>query len=216
MPRVLVASLGFTVDFAVRRVADLGRGEVRHFIGVGLHSGDEDVWKRVEEAFKLLSHYLTSLGIPSELRVVRLGRSMVREARDALARASSLAGPGGLVEVYLTGGPRILTATLVIAALTSTPEVRDKIVITAYGEGFKADFQVHVGLLAKLLSLDEASLGIVHTLARTGGLRAEDLRNTLGMKRSTLYKKLKELSGMGLLRSEAGIWRVHEDLEKVI
>ena len=216
MPRVLVASLGFTVDFSVRRVADLGRGEVTYFIGVGLHSGDDEIWKRVEEAFKLLSHYLTSLGIPSELRVVRLGGSMIREARDALARASSLAGPDGLIEVYVTGGPRILTATLVIAALTLTPKIRDRTVITAYGEGFKADFQVNVGVLAKLLSLDETSIRIIHTLARTGGMKAENLRNTLGLKRSTLYKKLKELADNGLVYSDSGVWRIRESLERLV
>ena len=216
MSRVLVASLGFTVDFAVRRVADLGRKKVRYFIGVGLHTGDTAIWSRVEEAFKLLSHYLISLGIPSELRTVRLGRPMVREARDALARASSLAGPDGLIEVYVTGGPRILTTTLVIAALTSTPEVRDRCVITAYGEGFKANFQIHVGALAKLLSLEEESFRIVSTLARLGGARAEELRRILGMKRSTLYKRLKELSSMGLIRSDAGLWKVQEALEQLI
>lgn len=216
MPRVLVASLGFTVDFAIRRVTDLGRGGIGRFMGVGLHTGDEDAWRRVEEAYKLLSHYLTSLGIPSELRRVRLGPSMVREARDALARAGSLAGPDGLVEVYVTGGPRVLTTALLVAALTSAPEVRDRVVVTAYGEGFRADFQLRVGPLVRLLRLDDDSRRIVDALAASGGMRAEELREALGMKRSTLYKRLRELSLAGLVRSEEGRWRVHEDLEQMI
>ena len=57
MPRVLVASLGFTVDFSIRRIADLGRGEVKYFIGAGLHSGDESAWARVGEAYRPASHY---------------------------------------------------------------------------------------------------------------------------------------------------------------
>jgi hypothetical protein len=33
LARVLVVSLGFTVDFAVRKVADLGREEIKHLEG---------------------------------------------------------------------------------------------------------------------------------------------------------------------------------------
>ena len=216
MARVLVASMGFTVDFIVRRVADLGREELGYVMAVGLHAGDEDSWRRVEEAYKLLSHYLTSLGIPSELVAVKLGFYMVREARDAIARAASLAGTDGMVELYLTGGPRILVTTLILAALTSTSQVRDKCRLVVYGEEFKGSIEVPVGLLVKLLKLDEDSAKIVSSLSRFGGLKADELREIVDMKRSTLYKKLKDLAGEGLVYSDSGVWRVQEELERLL
>ncbi len=213
---VLAASIGFTIDFVVRRVADLGRGSVSHVVAVGLASGDESSWRRVEEAYKLLSHYLTSLGIGSELYRVELGRNLVREARNAIARASGLAGPDGQVEVYVTGGPRILVLALTVAALTSSDEVRRRTRIVAYGENFEGSLEIPVGLLTDILSLDKESARIVDTLSRMGPMRAEDLRSSLNMVRSTLYKKLRDLHSKGIVDKDDSLWRLDRRVEQLI
>ncbi|GAB6148789.1 hypothetical protein [Stetteria hydrogenophila] len=214
MGRVLVASLGFTVDFVLRRVADLGRGGVSRLLGVALYT-DEGAWRRVEASFALLKRYLEGVGVGAELHRVTVG-GLVREARDALARAYSLAGGDGVVEVFITGGPRILGAALAVAALTSSREVRDRLVLTAYGEGFEARLEVEVGRLARLLCLDEQSQAILRELAGLGEARAEELRLRLGLKRSTLYKKLKDLQEAGLAESAGGRWRLHPSLEPLL
>ncbi len=213
---VLVATIGFTVDFVMRRVADLGRGSVSRVIALGIHVGDEAAWRRVEQAFKLLSGYLSGLGIDSELARVRLGPGMVRSIRDALARASSLAGPDGTVEAYLTGGPRILVAATIIAAMTSTPEVRDRLRIVVYGEGFEGALNLQVGPIVEYLKLRGGEARIIEEIARLGEATAAQLLGVLGVKRSTLYKKLAELEARGLLRRDGRGWRVHETLEAIL
>ena len=213
---VLVASIGFTVDFVMRRIADLGRGGVSRVIAIGLRTQDEGSWRRVEEAFNLLSHYLKSLGIESELREARVGHGMVRSLRDALARASSLAGMDGIVEVYLTGGPRILIVALTIASLTSSPSVREKLRIVVYGEGFEGSLEIPVEPLARLLTLDEDSSRILSEIARLGSVDAKSLMQILDIKRSTLYKKLKDMTEHGLVVNDSGAWRIHRSIEEII
>lgn len=52
---VLVATLGFTADFSLRRIAELsGEGGLRKVILVGLRS-DDATWRRAESTFSLAS-----------------------------------------------------------------------------------------------------------------------------------------------------------------
>ncbi len=213
---MLVASIGFTIDFIAKRVADLGRDVVKYVIAVGLRTEDISSWRRVEAAFKLLSTYLTGLGIGSELRAVDAQGPFIRKLRDLLAYAYGLARPDGVVEVFLTGGPRLLGLALTLAALTSGDNIRNALRLVAYGENFEYDLTVPVGKLVSLLRLDEASWKLLLELARSGEADAKTLMTLVRLPRSTLYKKLKELEAMGLVERRNGRWSVHKDVAWLI
>lgn len=217
VPRVLVAGMGFTVDFVLRRVADLGRGEVLRVILVGLRTEDRVSWERVLEAHRILSGYLKALGIESELVEAPASEAgLLGRVRDALARAASLAGEDGLVEVYLTGGPRILCLALTLASLTLPPGPRRRVRLVAYGEGFEARLEVRADSLAALLQLDEEHRALLEALARLGRARASRLLEELGWNRSTLYLRLSRLEALGLVARSGGEWMVHPAVEPLL
>jgi len=212
---ILIATIGFTIDFIARRVADLGRSRVKHVIAVGLQA-DEQAWIRVEQAFKLLSSYLAGIGVSSELRHVAADKHLVRRLRDTLAYAAGLAGAEDVVEAFITGGPRILGLALTIAALTSSSDVRRKVKITAYGENFEATLEVPVAKVASIISLEPTARQLFFEIAQIGEADARTLMTLLGLPKSTLYKKLRELESVGLIRRSNGRWIVHSDVENLI
>jgi CRISPR locus-related DNA-binding protein len=213
---VLVASIGFKIDFIAKRVADLGRELVKYVIAVGLKTDDEAAWRRVEAAFKLLSSYLSGLGIGSELRSIDSRGALVRKLRDVLAYAYGLAEGNSVVEVFLTGGPRLLGLAFTIAALTLDDEIRRSVRLVAYGEAFESSLVVPVGRLASLLRLDDTSLKVLLELARAGEVDAKTLLTLLGIPRSTLYKKLRELERAGLVERRDGRWSIHPDVVGIL
>ncbi len=196
---VLLATLGFGIDFVVRRLRDIhAEGErVSKILAVGLWT-DEATWARIDQAYSILRSYLQSLGIDSELLRIDLGKaSLVREAVKAIAKALAVAGREEIVELYLTGGPRILLAAFYTAALLS-PEWSDRLRVVVYGEGFQASLRVSLGVLRGLIELDQASLKILRVVKEKGGSISTLLAET-GLPRSTLYKKLGELEKRGLV-----------------
>ena len=174
-------------------------------------------WGRVEEAYRLLSTYLSSIGIPSELIVVKaFGKSLVRDIRDVLAKANSIADVDGFIEVYLTGGPRILGVALIMASLTSSPLIRRRTRIVVYSENFETKLELNVEKLISYISLDSTSMKLLYEIAKGGTLSTKELFQRAGIPRSTLYKKLKELEEKGLISRIDGKWIVQKDVETLV
>ncbi|BAN89819.1 CRISPR-associated CARF protein Csa3 [Aeropyrum camini] len=211
---MLVASIGFTVDFIIRRLADLRGGQsVSRVVAVGLDVGDGS-WSRVEQTYSLLNHYLASMSIDSTLEKLHLGPRLVPQARDLIYReASSFDGD---VELYLSGGPRMLIVTLMLAAYSLDINTSSKIVVVSYGEGFPGSIEFRL-IHAKILSsLDKQSLTILKAIA-SGNDNVKSLIETLDMPRSTLYKKLEDLEKMGLAKKiSRGRWVLEEGLDKLL
>jgi CRISPR-associated protein Csa3 len=207
----LVASVGFTVDFILRRVAAGGEPRPSRVVAAGLYT-DPSSWRRVEEAARLLGVYLSKLGVDLSLERLPANSRLVAEASSLLHREAAR----GPVELYLTGGPRLLVVALYTAALTLPPRIMDRVRIVSYGEGFPARLEVRPSTLARLASIDEASRRILEAI-RAGARTASSILSRTGLPRSTLYKKLRELREAGLVEpGEKGVWMLPPHVEQLI
>jgi len=210
----MVATLGFGIDFIVRRLADLRSTHVTEIIVVGLYT-DHSTWQRIEQSYNILSAYLKSQNITSRLERIEVDKHLVRQAREIINKAIQ-DHPETPLELYLTGGPRILLAAFYTAALTFPEEYVGKIRITVYGEGFPASLTVEIGKLLVLARLDEKTREILERI-KEGYNSVGSLLAAVGLPRSTLYKKLEELEKLGLIvRSGRGKYDVHPALEQIL
>ncbi|MCE4611615.1 MAG: hypothetical protein F7B17_06575 [Desulfurococcales archaeon] len=224
---VLVASIGFTVDFVAKRVNDIGREKLAETYLVGLYTGDEGAWRRVEQAYNLLANYLKAINVDSELVKVGSGPGLMGSLRNLLynaRRKASAYGFQGVVEVFVTGGPRLLSLAMSLAALLIEAEeravgeglrVRSRIV--AYGEAFEDSLTVDVGNFVKLFSLDKLSWRILRELRSERS--AKELISSLQTPKSTLYKRLGDLKNAGIIEpspSRQGYWRLSPSIEDLV
>ncbi len=213
---VVVASIGFSADLIMRRIA---RGGVRELIAVGLDAGDNAV-ERVESTFNLLKVYLNSMRIPSELRIIKLRGGgepwfPIAEARNIIAEALARSGGEG-VELLLSGGPRMLVVGLLAAALSMRKDEANRIKVLVYGEGFPGRLELRLGPLASLLCLSPRDRALLELIA-AGYRETSVLLEKSGLPRSTLFKKLNELERLGLIRRDGrGLWTLDEGLERLL
>lgn len=205
----IVAPIGFTMDFVLRRVLALGRDHVAGVVLVSLDVGGESSRRRVESTVKSLEAILSPQGVVVEHRILRPGHDLVARARDAIARARSLS-PTGDVELYLTGGPRMLVVALLLASLTGEPA---RVVVE--GEAFDAVLQVETVVIQRLQCLDEASKRILAAVMR-GATTPKEVVAATGLPRSTVYKKLRDLEEAGLIRREGDFLRPHPDVAIIL
>lgn len=212
---VIMASMGFSADFVLRRVTDVqSLRRVDYVVAVGLDAGD-GLWSRVEQTFSILRHYLTGVGIGSELRRIRLSPRIIREARDEIVYGVSLSGDDGSLELFLTGGPRMLIVSLMVAAYMLDERLIDRVRIVSYGEGFPGSVNIGLRQLRALSLLDEKSRRILESI-RSGVSDVKRLTEIVGLPRSTLYLKLDELRALGLIYNSRGKWFIQEDVENLV
>lgn len=182
---------------------------------VGLDAGD-GMWKRVEQTYSLLSHYLASIGVRGELRRLRLAPGLVSDLKDEISGALARAGQDGVLELFLTGGPRMLIVAVMLAAYTLDDEESMRIRVVSYGEGFPGSIHAWLGHIKALNRLDRESRLILKNI-RDGHNTVRELLRIMDIPRSTLYKKLDDLARLGLIEKEGtGAWRVQRDLENLI
>lgn len=195
---VVLASIGFSADFVLRRISDIRGVEGPSLvIAVGLDVGDGQ-WDRVERTFLVLRHYLASIGLESRLLRIRLSSDIVRECRDAIIEALAKAGQG-VVELFLSGGPRLLVVSLLSAAFTLEDRYVDRVRVVSYGEGFPGSVAYRLSILRALSRLDPVEISILRAI-REERRRVGDLLEVLDIPRSTLYLKINKLIKMGLVR----------------
>ncbi len=203
---VMVAGVGVNVDFIARRIHELGSGAIGKVMLVGLETGDPGESARVAQARELLLNYLHSLGINNTFVTVSAGQGIVREVKRVILEARREAEKlrAGIVEVFLGGGPKALTAAMTIAAIIVEAEayyerearrIASRLVIQ--GEGLEKPLVIDVSVLYRLLSLDELSWSIVRELLTERSVK--ELLKKLRIPKSTLYKKLNELKSKGLI-----------------
>ena len=132
MGGVLVASLGFSPEFVLRRIARGGEGLGRVVV-VGLWT-DGASWGRVEDAFSSIRYFCGKLGVECVLERVVLGEGLVSQLLSILEREAR--GFGG-VELFLTGGPRIVVVGFVIAGLLLDYSLQERVTLVVWGEGFE-------------------------------------------------------------------------------
>lgn len=206
----LMATLGFDADFTLRR---LMRGAPGRVVLLALKV-DEGSWARVDSAFKLIQAFCSYRRIDCILEPVSIDRP-VMEVYSILKR--ELEGVKERLELFLTGGPRIMVVSTLLAALLLPPEYSRKVKAVVEGEAFTASLEVDIGTLQKLLTLDHIERRILLTLLEhQQGLTAPRIAMISKTPRTSTYRKLHNLENLGLVEKADGKYKLVEMLRDLM
>lgn len=200
--RVLIASFGFDIDFVMRKLANR---EYSKIVLLALYTSDE-AFKRVEKAYHTLSVACKSLGVDCILEKIE-PEKLIRSLSSTL-RANVEDPRVERVEVYLTGGPRILVTALVLSTLLLPSTLAERVEISVEGEGFECEARVDLAKYAELVRLDERDKKIVFELQARGPQKLSELESSTEIPRSTLYRRLEELREKRLVEKEEDEYRL--------
>jgi CRISPR-associated protein Csa3 len=206
----LIATLGFDADFTLRR---LMRGAPGRVVLLALKV-DEGSWARVDLAFKLIQAFCSYRRIDCILETISIDRP-VMEVYSILKR--ELEGVKERLELFLTGGPRIMVVSTLLAALLLPPEYSRKVKAVVEGEAFTASLEVDIGTLQKLLTLDHIERRILLTLLEhQQGLTAPRIAMISKTPRTSTYRKLHSLENLGLVEKADGKYKLVEMLRDLM
>ncbi len=189
MGRCIVASLGFDVDFILRRLRD---GDVERLTCYSVKSDDQG-WSRVAKAFSLVNHYCEAVRLRCRLEGVSLV-SLISEVKSIIER--ELRDCESL-ELFLTGGPRISVVGGLVAALLLSADLMNRVNLVVEGENFAGALRFNVGVLARYMALDEASKSIVK--AAVEPKKILEIIKITELPRATVYRKVERLVEVKLL-----------------
>jgi CRISPR-associated protein Csa3 len=161
---------------------------------------DEASFRRVENAFSTVKFVAERLNIPAELRAFELGRGLVRGITAEIEKEAAR----DLVELYLSGGPRLLIMATLIATLLVDPIFLENITIIVEGEGFEGVIKSRADWLKKLIGLSGEEIDIIKYTAGKDVVKPLNLVKDLKIPKATAYKKLRELSSEGFLEEKNG------------
>lgn len=202
---VIVATLGFDADFALRR---LSKGAPRRALFLALKV-DEVSWARVLSAFKLIETFCSYSRVECLLEPIGTSRP-IAEVYSILRR--EVEGCESL-ELFLTGGPRVMVVSALVAALLLPQEYSRKVKAVIEGEGFEARVEVDIGMLQKLLSLGDPERRIlVALLEYERGLTAPKVATVANIPRTSAYRKLNLLKSLNLVEEVNGRYRLSESV----
>lgn len=204
--KTLVASFGFDIDFITYRISAVKPDRV---VLLALYTSRE-AYSRVEKSYHLISVMCNSIKIDCGLENIdpsNAGRAVLsileREVRNA-----------DEVEVFLTGGPRILVVTLLVAALLLPDELASKIKVVAEGEGFNCRLELDVKSLIDRMRIDARSKEILNKIELIGNATFGEIsREVPGIPRSTMYRRLNELLKTGLVEKTDGYYVAKRSLK---
>lgn len=202
---VVVATLGFDADFVLRR---LSKGAPRRALFLALKV-DEVSWARVLSAFKLIETFCSYSKVECALEPIGTSRP-IAEVYSVLKREIEKCES---LELFLTGGPRVMVVSTLIAALLLPQKYSRKVKVIIEGEGFEARVEVDIGMLQKLLSLGDSERRILVTLLEyERGLTAPKVATATGIPRTSTYRKLNFLKSINLVEEEGGKYRLAENV----
>lgn len=188
----LIATLGFDIDFVVRR---LSRGGVSRVVCIGVRV-DDTSWVRVEKAFNMIKIYCSSARVDCVLEPVKLDNAVVGEIRSILER--EVRRGCSQLELYLTGGPRIAVVSTIIASLLLPRDLANKVTINVEGEGFEASLRIPLEPLIRILELSEVDRRIVVEASKEP-LTPTELSRKTSIPKATAYRRMRLLASIGLL-----------------
>ena len=197
MPSILIATLGFDADLVLRRLTRHSNYRAIKCLGLRV---DEASFKRVENAFSTVKFVAERLNIPAELRAFELGRGLVRGITAEIEKEAAR----DLVELYLSGGPRLLIMATLIATLLVDPIFLENITIIVEGEGFEGVIKSRADWLKKLIGLSGEEIDIIKYTAGKDVVKPLNLVKDLKIPKATAYKKLRELASEGFLEEKNG------------
>ncbi len=197
MARILVATLGFSMDFILKRVYDREMPDVDEVVILALWT-DEGSWGRIMDAYNLLRMTLDKTGMKSSLHKIPYSSRMIGNLREKL-REIALKNPEAGIELFLTGGPRILVVATLLAAVSLREDIVERVTVTVYGENFPGTLNIRLSQILVLNRLDKRSEQILHAIAK-GITDSGRLMEEVRMPKSSFYLKLSELEELGLIK----------------
>jgi CRISPR-associated protein Csa3 len=204
--RVLVATFGFDIDFVLRRIS--GRRYERVVL-LSLRTPEGE--KRVDKAFATLNAYCLSINI--ECRLEKLGESgLIRSVFSILVEEARK----GMVELFLTGGPRILVVSALLAAFMLGSEATRRINVVVEGEAFERELEAPLSTLKKLASLDEKSREVVMYTATLRKAGLGELSRVLGLPKPTVFRRIQKLLGEGILCREGDEYVLCPEIDRFL
>jgi len=160
---------------------------------------DENSWKRVEKAYNLIVYFAKSLNTSVFLEPVKPER-VVSQVYRILYR---VVDESTHVEVYGTGGPRIVVVALFVASLLLPFNIRHRVKFVVEGETFDALLEFKPSDLIEYITLTpEAQTIISHLLHVDAPIRVIDIVRKTGLPKSTVYKVVKRLIDKGFIEED--------------
>ncbi|MEM1831016.1 MAG: CRISPR-associated CARF protein Csa3 [Desulfurococcaceae archaeon] len=205
--KTLVATFGFDIDFVLRRLASREYGSV---VLLALKTSEE-AYRKVEKAYSTLKIVCESLRISCSLN--DLEPEVI--ARSIPSILKNIAEKSERVELFLTGGPRILVVTTLLSALLLPKYLAEKINIIVEGEGFECENTINLSKYQELARLDERDMRILLELQARGPQRLGELEKHTEIPRSTLFRRLEELTAKKLVRKENDKYLAEEVIKTV-
>lgn len=181
--KTLVATFGFDVDFVLRRIAS---GSYRKVVLFSLKTKEGE--DRVNKAFYALKQVCISLGLECTLDPVEpkgLIRAIYSRLREIIREKEA--------DLYLTGGPRALVISTLLAALMLPDEDVDKLNVVIEGESFDYSWRVRAKVLRDLINLDRRNKKIVLTLATMHALGLAEISKLSDLPKPTALRRLRDL-----------------------
>ena len=105
--RILIASFGFDLDFVLRRIA---RKNYSSVVLLSLKTNDSGE-RRVDKDFSTLKSFCLSAGVDYELERLN-SKCLIRSIYSIIKEKMK----NGKIELFLTGGPRILVVSTIFAS----------------------------------------------------------------------------------------------------
>jgi DNA-binding transcriptional ArsR family regulator len=138
-------------------------------------------------------------GINLELEVIRadgLGEKPFRAMLSALWKHYV---EHDEVDVYITQGDQLVSTTLLVLATLSLPVNAKRVRLIAEDTDFRVELDVNK--YARLLALDEVEKKIVWYLQTRGDAKLSEVVRALGKSKATVYRRLKRLEELSLVKT---------------
>lgn len=187
--RNLVASFGFDMDFVVRRLAAKKYDKV---VLVALKT--DEGFEKVKKAYSALSIVCNSLKVDCVLEPVSPS-TLFKSVHSILLYEAKKVDE---LEVFLTGGPRMLVVALLLSTLLIPKEHISKVSLVVEGEGFDCTATINASMLLDVLSLDERDKAIISAL-ESEELTLSEISRRTEIPKSTVHRRLEELVKKGLV-----------------
>ncbi|NAY89131.1 MAG: hypothetical protein GU347_00165 [Desulfurococcales archaeon] len=205
--RILIASFGFDLDFVLRRIA---RKNYSSVVLLSLKTNDSGE-RRVDKAFSTLKSFCLSAGVDCELERLS-SKGLIRSVYSIMKEKMK----NGKIELFLTGGPRILVVSTIFASLMLNEIESEDVTIAVEGEGFEENWEANLKSLKALLDLDEKDREILMLIAVLGRARLSQLAQSSRIPKTTVFRKLNEMSNNGLVCKSEGYYQLCPELDRLI
>jgi CRISPR-associated protein Csa3 len=205
---ILVASFGFDIDFVVRRLG------VKKYSEIVLLAIRTEGFSRVEKSYYALAHICATAKIGCKLVPLQLS-GLIRSIYSILLEKLNMSSDTQ-IDLYLTGGPRVLVISSLLASLLLPDVLAERVSIVVEGEGFDYSWSTKTDRLIALLHLDRRSREVLMTVATLGKATLSEVSSKTNIPKATAYRRLKELEERKIICQQGELYELCEDFKYIL